>query len=105
MECKSCGACCRYPWVVEVTEAEAKHIPKEYLNLNCDIIKCYGAMRRAKEPDGACSAWDWKTMLCKIYDVRPSPCREFKEGGVGCKMSINWVTDVRIKKMKCEYYD
>ena len=40
-------------------------------------------MLRSKD-DGWCVALDRKTMLCTIYERRPTICRDFQEGDYDC---------------------
>ena len=38
----------------------------------------------ARGDDGWCAALDRKTMLCRIYERRPTVCRDFQLGGSDC---------------------
>jgi uncharacterized protein len=44
----------------------------------------WGSMTMARLEDGWCAALDRKTMLCSIYERRPSICRDFELGDHDC---------------------
>ena len=43
-----------------------------------------GGTVMARLEDGWCAALDRQTMLCTIYERRPSICRDFDLGGYDC---------------------
>ena len=89
INCKECGACCKYDWVIEVSQIESNLIPKEYLYFYGVIIMKYD------KTINACSAWDPITKLCKIYDVRPEACRKVQIDDQWCKTAIERLHIVR----------
>ena len=44
----------------------------------------WGGTVMARLDDGWCAALDRDTMLCTIYERRPSVCRDFEMGGSDC---------------------
>lgn len=44
----------------------------------------WGGQVMARLSDGWCIALDRETMLCRIYDLRPTVCREFEVGAEDC---------------------
>jgi Fe-S-cluster containining protein len=44
----------------------------------------WGGQVMARLDDGWCAALDRKTMLCRIYEVRPAVCREYQVGADDC---------------------
>jgi Fe-S-cluster containining protein len=47
-------------------------------------IDPWGGTVMARLADGWCAALDRDTMLCTIYDRRPTICRDFEMGGSDC---------------------
>lgn len=44
----------------------------------------WGGQTMARLDDGWCAALDRDTMLCTIYEVRPTICRDFQMGDYEC---------------------
>lgn len=44
----------------------------------------WGGQIMARLDDGLCAALDRNTMLCRIYDIRPTVCRDFQVGAREC---------------------
>jgi Fe-S-cluster containining protein len=44
----------------------------------------WGGQVMARLADGWCAALDRNTLLCRIYDVRPTVCRDFQVGADEC---------------------
>ena len=44
----------------------------------------WGGQVMARLADGWCAALDRNTMLCGIYERRPTVCREYELGGSDC---------------------
>lgn len=44
----------------------------------------WGGQVMARLADGWCAALDRNTMLCRIYEQRPSVCRDYPVGGNDC---------------------
>lgn len=83
MNCKRCGACCKYHWLVSVSLEDSEKIPK---NLTCIM---FGSTYMKKNNKGYCIACNQKTRSCKIYKNRPEVCRLFPPGGKDCKKVRN----------------
>jgi len=45
----------------------------------------WGGQIMARLPDGWCAALERGTMLCGIYERRPTICRDFEMGGSECR--------------------
>jgi len=74
--CATCRAnCCR----LEVMLITDTGVPDKYV-----AVDEWGGMTMARLDDGWCAALDRETMLCGIYEKRPSICREFEMGGYEC---------------------
>jgi Fe-S-cluster containining protein len=44
----------------------------------------WGARTMARLSDGWCAALDRATFLCRIYERRPTICRDYEVGGSDC---------------------
>lgn len=89
IDCQKCGACCGYDWEIVVESDES--VPKKYLRSVRNVIgfASFEAdyLKRMKKADGVCAALKGKIgeeCTCKIYDRRPSVCREFIPGTPDC---------------------
>ena len=71
--CKAC--CCR----LEVMIMGEDDVPLELTEADR-----WGGQIMARLDDGWCAALDRDTMLCRIYERRPTVCREFQMGGSDC---------------------
>jgi Fe-S-cluster containining protein len=47
-------------------------------------LDAWGGTVMARLDDGLCAALDRQTMLCTIYERRPTICRDFEMGGYDC---------------------
>ena len=47
-------------------------------------IDAWGGHVMARLDDGWCAALDRGTMLCRIYERRPTVCRDYEMGGSDC---------------------
>ena len=45
----------------------------------------WGARTMARLADGWCAALDRDTLRCRIYERRPSICRDYEVGGSDCQ--------------------
>ena len=54
-------------------------IPPEYVQRDA-----WGGEVMTRRADGLCAALDRNTMLCRIYAIRPSVCRDFAVGSSDC---------------------
>lgn len=81
-ECQRCGACCRWPGQVKVTEAEVDRIA-QYLGVdNEEFIRDSTRLRPDRkglalldQKDGSCVYY--QNGLCAIQKVKPQQCRDF----------------------------
>jgi Fe-S-cluster containining protein len=76
IRCAHCQACCCRLEVILITDTG---VPEHYIDINS-----WQARVMARLDDGWCAALDRDTFLCKIYNNRPSICRDFKVGGHEC---------------------
>lgn len=79
LDCRACGACCIYPWIVDVEPRD--EVPEEYLKETRE-----GCLVMAAREDGSCVAHcreDGKS-TCTIYESRPATCRDFTPGSEEC---------------------
>lgn len=56
----------------------------------------WGGEVMARLEDGWCIALDRETMLCRIYDLRPSVCRNFEVGADDCLAERKGLTAARV---------
>ncbi len=54
-------------------------VPSEFIE-----VDAWGGHVMARLADGWCAALDRGTMLCGIYEHRPTICRDFEMGGSDC---------------------
>ena len=74
--CASCTArCCK----LEVMLMAEDDIPVRFTETDA-----WGGTVMARLDDGWCAALDRQTMLCTIYERRPTICRDFELGGHDC---------------------
>jgi Fe-S-cluster containining protein len=74
--CATCAArCCR----LEVMLMGEDDVPVELTE-----VDAWGGTVMARLDDGRCAALDRQTMLCTIYERRPTICRDFEMGGYDC---------------------
>jgi len=52
--------------------------------LRLTATDAWGGSVMARRGDGWCAAVDRDTMLCTIYERRPTICRDFEMGGSDC---------------------
>jgi len=74
--CSSCKACCCR---LEVMLMSVDDVPAEMM-----AVDRWGGQVMTRLEDGWCAALDRNTMLCGIYDRRPTVCREYQVGGSDC---------------------
>jgi len=83
--CASCKAnCCR----LEVMLFGEDDVPSEFTE-----VDKWGGSVMARLGDGWCAALDRDTMLCGIYERRPTVCRDFQLGGSDCiaERAVTWL--------------
>lgn len=74
--CNSCKACCCKLEVMLMAEDD---VPPELTH-----VDPWGGHVMARLSDGWCAALDRDTMLCGIYERRPTICRDFQVGDSEC---------------------
>ena len=74
--CENCQACCCRLEVILISDTG---VPEHFIDINS-----WQGRVMARFDDGWCAALDRHSMLCTIYDNRPSICRDFKMGGHEC---------------------
>lgn len=91
-DCEGCGVCCLhmgYPAFIQPVEHSSdeaywRGMPRDLK----DELLSYIADYQPPEPgqlDGPCFWFDSETRQCKHHQHRPSVCRNFKVGGIGCR--------------------
>lgn len=84
--CRACGACCRLPVAFAAHELASRGgtVPDALTEPGrTDHVR----MRRR---NGACIALDGvvgQHTTCTIYDLRPTPCRDFEAGNPYCDLA------------------
>lgn len=81
-ECQRCGACCRWPGEVRLTQADISRLAA-FLGLSeWDFIQRYTRLRRDRtglcledQPDGACVFLCGHD--CTVHAAKPDQCRQF----------------------------
>ena len=83
IDCADCDAvCCRLTVILMPED----RVPQRFI-----VEDERGTQMLAKGEDGWCQALDLNTMLCGIYEQRPSTCRKFAMGGPYCRSERdNW---------------
>jgi uncharacterized protein len=74
--CTSCRACCCRLEVMLMSEDD---IPPGLVETDR-----WGGRVMQRLADGWCAALDRETMLCGIYEQRPTICRDYEVGGTDC---------------------
>jgi uncharacterized protein len=74
--CSTCRACCCKLEVMLMGEDEP---PVEFTQQDP-----WGGWIMKRLDDGWCAALDRKTMLCTIYEQRPTICRDYEAGDTDC---------------------
>lgn len=76
VSCASCKACCCR---LEAILTGDDDVPDELIEFDR-----WGGQVMARLDDGWCAALDRSTMRCRIYERRPTVCREFRLGASEC---------------------
>lgn len=76
VSCATCRACCCR---LEAILTGDDDVPADMIEFDR-----WGGQVMARLGDGWCAALDRDTMLCKIYERRPTVCREFQLGASEC---------------------
>jgi len=81
--CQRCGACCRWPGSVLLTEADITAASVALGMAEAAFIESHATLARNRaqltlkeRPDGTCKFLD-SVGHCRIYAVRPKQCRDF----------------------------
>ncbi|MBL8370113.1 MAG: YkgJ family cysteine cluster protein [Burkholderiaceae bacterium] len=85
--CITCGACCasfRVDFSVFETESEGGSVPDGlWVSISEGIARLRGTDYGRPRCAALCGSVGVRA-TCGIYEWRPSPCREFPEGGEAC---------------------
>ena len=88
--CRRCGACCRAPGYVYLTQADVARLAatldmteEEFAGRHAELGPNRAQLRLAGGVRGACMFLRGKN--CRVYDARPEQCRQFPLawGGAG----------------------
>ncbi|MGQ9659716.1 MAG: YkgJ family cysteine cluster protein [Thermochromatium sp.] len=84
--CDDCTAACCTLEVVGLTKTE---VPRHFTTRNA-----WGTLVMARLADGWYAALDHNSLLCRLYDRPPCPCRVFEMGGPDCRATREaaWIT-------------
>ena len=74
--CANCQACCCRLEVLLISDSG---VPEHYVDTNA-----WGMRVMARLDDGWCAALDRGSLLCTIYEKRPTVCRDFEMAGHEC---------------------
>jgi Fe-S-cluster containining protein len=74
--CASCRACC--------CRLEVMLMGEDDVPLSMIENDRWGGQVMKRLDDGWCAALDRATMLCGIYEQRPTLCRDYQLGGTDC---------------------
>lgn len=81
--CQRCGACCRVPGYVRLTEADvlaiARHLgltPEAFVETFAELTPSRTGLRIKGSPEEPC-AFLTQESLCRIHAVRPQQCRDY----------------------------
>lgn len=74
--CTNCEACCCRLEVLLITDTG---VPDRFI-----ATDRWGGTTMARLEDGWCAALDRNTLMCSIYEQRPSICRELEMGSQEC---------------------
>jgi uncharacterized protein len=74
--CASCEACC--------CRLEVMIMGDDEVPLNLTELDAWGGLVMRRLADGWCAALDRATMLCTVYERRPTVCRDFEMGSSDC---------------------
>ena len=91
VSCSTCKAlCCRLE-IRLIEEDDFNNVPEHLTEKTASL---YTAMKRSR--DGFCIAVDRGTMLCTIYNQRPSLCREYEVGDYDCLIERKKLKDDKL---------
>jgi Fe-S-cluster containining protein len=90
--CLACGACCAafrvsFYW----SESDAAAVDSVPPDMTCQVAPLLCAMKGTDQPHPRCIALEGvvgATVLCRIYERRPSACREFAWSGQEGRASL-----------------
>ena len=90
--CASCKACCCRLEVMLMSEDDVPlHLTEE---------DRWGVRVMARLEDGRCAALNRDTLLCGIYERRPSICRDYEVGGSDCIEERSKLPAVALRRIK-----
>jgi Fe-S-cluster containining protein len=81
-QCQRCGACCRWPGEVVLSEGEISAMAAqlgqdehEFIQQRTELRRARSGLTLAQKPDGSCTLLEGKT--CIVHDSKPAQCRAF----------------------------
>lgn len=93
-DCTKCGACCAYfqdiAVSIDVDTAVPRHMTRSVRNRMGFTSWEADFLRRMNIADGRCVALKGEpgcSVTCRIYDRRPSACRDFEPGSRECHIA------------------
>lgn len=82
-ECRKCGACCRVPGYVRITDADAVAIaealgmtPEDFVNRWTELSPSRTGLVLKSPPEAPCPFLTAEA-LCRIHAARPQQCRDY----------------------------
>lgn len=82
LECQRCGACCRWPGEVRLSEEELSKIAgfkgmtdQEFIEHHTRLRKDRRGLALKEQPNGSCIFLDGTN--CTVQPVKPQQCKEF----------------------------
>lgn len=82
-ECRRCGACCRVPGIVRVTDADVDALaaclglsPEAFADRYTVLAPGRTGLALAGAPDGPC-IFLTEDNLCRVHRARPAQCRDY----------------------------
>lgn len=84
--CLACGACCAHFRVSFYwAEAAAADLPDALVEPLTPVMACMAGTNRARPHCAALTGTVGQAVACKVYDRRPSPCRDVLPGDDRCR--------------------
>lgn len=81
--CKRCGACCRVPGYVRITDADADALaealglsPEDFLETYTELSPSRTGLVLKSPPEAPCMFLTDEN-LCRVHAVRPQQCRDY----------------------------
>lgn len=82
--CLRCGACCRWPGYVHLTEDDITRLSRalglserDFIERHTRLTRTRAGLSLTEKADGSCIFLEGS--LCAVYEARPTQCRSFGE--------------------------